>query len=157
MINDVLGYWSKRGLFAYQADITNGAGGAGAHTYTGTIPDGSAFEILYGNVLQGDPTARVVIFEINDGSGNVLYRVDQLQSQDTRYAIPSTTNTAFEQGVATRWILGSGFNILVTVVDVAASENSAFAVVGVFYGDIPTWVEAGASTPVININLEGVF
>jgi hypothetical protein len=143
-------------VWYYQADITNGAGGAGAHSYTVTVSSRSRIEVLYGGVLNGDTTSRTVTVVVDDGTEEFTRLVSLSLSTGILEHFPDTR--AGIVGAGARVILGGGMRVVATIVDVAASQDSAFAIAcEIQVGSVPTAVEVGASTPTININREEIL
>ena len=147
-------------IWVYQADITNGAGGAGSHTYTLTPGVGNEIEILQGEVFNGDSSSRVISSLVDDGA-NRLYPIqnDLTIGAAGRYAMPVGESMAANRNSVgySKYALAGTMRLVVTVASVAASQDSALGLVARIWGGVPDMVEAGASTPTININTERVF
>lgn len=148
-------------LWVYQADITNGAGGAGVQSYTVTIPVGSEVELLYGEIFNGDTVGVALTVDIEDDGANEIARlIDVTADAASRHSFPhsdvaAAAGTHLSSGA--RIIVGGGMTIIGLTASIAASQNSAFALVCRIFGDVPTVAEVGASTPTINVNTEKVF
>lgn len=151
-------YWDGA-LWIYQADITNGAGGAGDQTYTLTVGTGNELEVLYGEVFNGDTSARVVTVIIDDGTNQITQILNLTAGAGARVAFPVSTTQGDSAGVAAgaRLIVAGTMRIVVRVAAVALSQDSALGLACRIRGGVPSVVEAGASTPTININTEQVF
>ncbi len=144
----------------YHADITNGAGGAGAHIYTMTVAARSQIEVLYGSMFNGDTTDRNSTLEIEDGGGNRITRFFSRTHSAATFGVFPYAEDDFGSGVAAggRYLLGGGMVLIWTLAAVALSQDSAFGLAcQIRVGDVPTVVEVGASTPTININQEGIL
>lgn len=154
-VEDMIRDWA---LWIYQADITNGAGGAGTHTYAFTVPAGGTVQILYGQILNGDTSNRAAVATILDPSSGSLYEVidSATLNAGTRTNFPTAEifNSAGNGGAAQKLLLGSNMIFQVQVVDVAASENTALGLAMKIWGPVPSAAETGASTPTINVNTE---
>ena len=148
----------KWALWIYQADITNGAGGAGDQTYTLTVGVGNELEVLYVRVLQGDPTSRLVLAQIDDGTNQGPRLIGGSTAQDTFRQWPTAGSSA-DDGVlgSARLLMAGAMRLIVTIQAVALSENTACWIGCRIRSGVPTVVESGASTPTININSEAVF
>lgn len=150
---------SERGTWVYQADITNGAGGAGAHTYTLTTSVGSEAWIVSIEVFNGDTTGRTIRAEVDDGTN----RLGRLMGSRSLGAAalqewPSKDPAADANSMNdSPYPLSGGMRLQVTISAVALSQDTACAIVARIRGNVPTVVEAGASTPTINVNTERMF
>ena len=151
-------YWNGR-TWVYQADITNGGGGAGNHSYTVTVASGNELEVLYGELFNGDTSNRTGEVIIDDGTNQLSRFLSGTINAAARWPFPIADGQA-AAGMSLgggRVIISGTMRLVATVASVAASENTAFAVVCRIRGGIPTVVEVGASTPTININTETIF
>ncbi len=152
-------FWSGA-TWVYQADITNGAGGAGNHVYTIVPGAGNELQILYGRVLNGDTSSRTATAVIDDGTNELTRFMTLALTAGSAQSFPnaeigSTGGGSVADGP--RFILSGTMRLVVTIAAVAASENTAFGLVCRIVGGVPTVTEAGASTPTINVNTEQVF
>ncbi len=155
------GYWDGA-LWVYQADITNGAGGAGVHTYTVSLAVGSEYEILYGQIFNGDTVGVLMTVTIDDGTASqeLAQLLSVTADANTRHSFPHSDVAAAagtHLSAGSRIILAGGLRLRAATASVAASQNTAFSLVCRIRGAVPTVVEVGASTPTININTEQVF
>ncbi len=146
--------------WTYQADITNGAGGAGTQTYTITPGDRAYMDFLYGQVFQGDTVGRVITVAIDDGATNELTELMRITGDAaSRHSIPHSdvadaAGTHLSAGASIR--ISGAMDLIVTIAAVAASQDTAFGCACTIYGALPTASEVGASTPTINVNQEGI-
>jgi len=149
------------GIWDYQADITNGAGGAGDNSYTITVPVGAVLEIEYGELFNGDTSNRTAVIEIRgDGGERLATLINGTLNAAARSSFPSANIFAAAGnplGTSARIFVSGGMDIVAAVLAVAASQDTAFGISCRIWGEVPTVVEAGASTPTINVNLEKVF
>lgn len=153
-------YWAGR-LWVYQADITNGAGGAGNHSYTVIPGAGCEMEVLYGELFNGDVSNRTGSIVMEDNSTN---RLVSILATTINAAARQSFPTAIVQASAgsgaaagPRFILAGAMRLVATVAAVTLSENTALGLVCRVRGGVPSVAEAGASTPTINVNTEQVF
>ena len=153
------GVWKAGRLFVYQADVTNGAGGAGNQSYTFTPGDGNELEILYGELLNGDTSTRVATLEIDDGTNHLAYLGNESVTAGSRMAFPTADPPGNDSTVSAGapLLLSGTMRLIVLLASVAASQNSALGLVIRLRGGVPTITEAGASTPTINVNVERVY
>ncbi len=156
-------YW-EGALYIYDADITNGAGGAGANSYNLTPGVGNEMEILSIRFLNGDVAGRVLTVEIRDDDNNVIIEIFPGVSLGAGATImfphiSSDANIAARSAWPnkTRAFLAGEMNVNLSLAAVAASQNTECSIVGRIRGGIPTATEVGASTPTINVNKEQVF
>ncbi len=153
-------FWAGS-LWVYQADITNGAGGAGDNSYTVTVGVGNELELLYGELFNGDTSARTVTVEIDDGTNRIAQLLNVAADAAKRHGFPINDDISTGGGVVAgggrRFILAGAMRLIVTIAAVALSQDSALGLVCRIRGGAPTVVEAGASTPTININTEQTF
>ncbi len=152
-------YWAGS-LWAYQADVTNGAGGAGVQSYTLSVAVGDELEVLYGEFFNGDTLGVVIGVTIDDGTNEFAELLSVTADAASRHSFPhsdvaAVSGTHLSSG--SRIMLGGGMRLVALTASVAASQDSAFALVCRIRGGVPTVVEVGASTPTININQEGVL
>src|SRR3990172_3976415 len=154
-------YWT---YWLQQMTVTNGAGGAGDHTYSiaGASGGESVFDIFEADLTNGDTVAR-----------NVSVVVDAL----TTTALTILPATSLNAGATVRLpFLGQVFaatgnnpnltfpyhmgpaRMLFTLAAVALSENSTFGILLRFKGRPPTIASNGAATPTLatNVNLNWV-
>ncbi len=150
-------------LFVYHADIVNGAGGAGAQTYTATIGQRNQVELLYGEIFNGDTSGRVATVEIDDGTAgeNQSELVSVTADAASTHSFPHSDVAAAggtHLSAGARLILSGAQRIVATVAAVAASQDSSFSFACLIRrGTGPTVVEVGASTPTITVNQEGIL
>lgn len=152
-------YWDGA-LWIYQADVTNGAGGAGVQSYTVTTVAGSEMELLYGEFFNGDTLGVVLTVTIDDGTNELIELMSLTADAASRHSFPHSDTPAVggtHLSSGSRIFLGGGMRIVGSTASVAASQDTAFALVCRIRGAVPTVVEAGASTPTINVNVERVF
>ncbi len=156
------GYWDG-GNWVYQADITNGAGGAGVQSYTVTAGGGvgGEMEILYGEFFNGDTLGVVLTVSLTDNGANELVELMSLTADAaSRHSFPHSDTPAVagtHLSSGSRIFLAGGMTLVALTASVAASQDTAFALVCRIRGAVPTVVEVGASTPTININSERVY
>lgn len=145
-------------LFTFQGTVANGAGGAGDQTLTIVAPSGGRVHLLYGAITNQDTVARAASMTITDGT-NLLHTAafNSALGAGNQLPIPSTnvtdaaSFTGTNGGIMPYWIAGA-MQIVLKVAAVAASQDSAYAVVLEVYGGAPTPTLAGASTPVLTTN-----
>ena len=140
----------------YQADITNGAGGAGNHTYVIVAGAGNELEVLYFRLFNGDTsgrTARVRIFDADGGNEMVrLFPTGTLGAAGVTFWPVASSSGGIAAGAKAK---ADGLMSVSAEVDaVASSQDSSFAISCWIQGGVPTVTESGASTPTININTE---
>ena len=150
--------WMAGSLWEYQADITNGAGGAGDHSYTVTPGVGNELWILYGEVLNGDTATRTVTMAIDTGADQLYDFSNEALGAGVRAPFPGRgASTVPRHHNANYYMLAGAMRFIVTIAAVALSQNTALGLVARIKGGAPTVAEAGASTPTININTEQVI
>ena len=153
-------------LWVYQADITNGAGGSGNHTYVVVPGAGNEMTLLYGSLFNGDTSGRAGRLRVTtDGTGAV---VDIIGTGGAGITITAGRYLSFPTsdgqgaggvGITPGWPfdMAGTMELEALMSSVGASDDSAFAMVARINGGLPTVTETGASTPTININTERVF
>lgn len=144
-------------IWVFQGTVVNGAGGAGNQTLTATAGTGSRFRVLFGQIVNGDTVARAAVVTITDGTNNLTVPgFNGALGAGNILFIPSTgttdaSATAPNGVLGPYWIAGT-MTIELRNTAVAASQDSAFALVCEVEGAIPNPQLAGASTPVLTVN-----
>lgn len=153
-------FWSGSS-WEYQAQITNGAGGAGNQSVILTPGVGDEFELYFATITNGDTASRTVTAEIRDDSDNRLAVLGTISLDaaavlqiPTAPQAAATGGNAADAPAATRFIISGDMDLRLLVASVAASQDSTYTIVGRIRGSAPTVTEAGASTPTITINTE---
>jgi len=98
--------------------------------------------------------------DIEDGTNEIARLIDVTADAASRHSFPhsdvaAAAGTHLSSGA--RIILAGPMEVIALSASVAASQDTAFALVCRIYGGVPTVVEVGASTPTINVNTERVF
>ncbi len=152
-------YWAGA-TFVYQASVTNGAGGAGIHSYTFTLGAGSEMEVLYGEFFNGDTAGVVLGVTIDDGTNELAELLSVTADAASRHSFPHSDVAAVagtHLSAGSRIFLAGGMRLVALSGSVAASQDTAFALVARIRGERPAVAEVGASTPTITINTETVL
>ena len=147
-------------LFIFQGTVVNGAGGAGDNSLTVVAGAGGRVEIESFQVINQDTAARTTTVNLLDAvGGNILeflYGSAGVAVNAAAAAIVPVLGTAAAAVGNLRSYGGvrlAGVMALVgTVAAVAASQDTAWAVVCVVWGPAPTFTLAGASTPTLTTN-----
>ncbi len=153
-------YWDGA-MWAYEADITNGAGGAGENSYLISPGAGNEMEIFNGVFFNGDSSPRIMTILMEGPSAEKLAMLLDLQvNAGTEHPL-NTVDEAAQGDTFTssgaRMPIGGTMRLAMRVAAVAASQDTAFGCFARIRGGLPIVTEAGISTPTININLEQVF
>ncbi len=153
------GYWDGA-TFLYVADITNGGGGAGTQSYTLTAPGGTEFEVMYVKVSNDEAScARLVTVAITGDGGEAGPRLIGASTAAGTFRVWPAVGTNDDNGFLgfARVVISGGMALTITIVDVTLSEDTAVFVGLRIRSGVPGILEVGASTPVINIDVEKVF
>lgn len=148
-------------VFTFQGEVANGAGGAGDQSATVTGGAGGRYELLSARVTNGDTANRTChIFE-DEGTGTALADLwfNTLNAAGIANVPSTAAGTAagsLLNAVVRMVIAGATSRFIATVLAVAASENSIYALKLLFYGPPPTVTLAGASTPTLTTNVSRV-
>ena len=145
-------------LYTFQGTVVNGAGGAGNQSLETVAPAGGRIEVLNSRILNGDTVARVVQAEIDDASGgNVIAIYESVSAnagtshEQPLGSVASAAASTFASGIQP--IIVAGANVYrLSVASVAASQDSAYALLLRVWGGTPTFTLAGASTPTLTTN-----
>src|SRR3990172_786854 len=155
-------YWT---YWLQQMTVVNGAGGAGDHTYSiaGASGGESVFDMLEGDLTNGDTVARngsVVVDDLTTTALTILPATSLNAAATVRLPFLGQifAATGNNPNLTFPYHLGNTARMLFTLAAVALSQDSTFGILLRFKGRPPTIVSNGASTPVLttNVNLKWV-
>ena len=148
-------------LYVFQGTVVNGAGGAGAQTYTVVPGEGHFLEIIDGMILNGDSAGRTVTATIDTGTSNENIGGPIADAETlgggTRMGLFSGVADVNNPRPSGRLIVAGPERLVITIAAVAASQDSAFGFHAWLHGNEPTITLAGASTPTTTTNEARVF
>lgn len=130
----------KWGVWHYRATIVNDAGTSGTHSYVASPGAGSVVILLGGQLLNGDTVSRNAQVTLRDTDNETLRRILPTVSvaAAARRDFPTTESTA-DGGASANGIIVSGTeDFLVSIISLAASENTELSLQGLVYGASPT-------------------
>lgn len=149
-------YWDGA-TWAYQAEIVNAAA-AGNHTYDISSGEGSEFEIIGGQLLQGDTVSRTAHIRIDDGTTTIIDIFPSTSTAaGTLIKFPSTLANDARILVARPWIVSGTLRLIATVESVGANDDSTLGLICRIRGSVPTATETGGAGATVNNNVERVF
>ena len=149
-------YWT---YWLQQMTVTNGAGGAGDHTYSIAGQGESVFDIIQAEITNGDTVARnlsIVVDDLTDTALTILPASSLNAAAVARIpflgqVFAATGNNA---DLTFPYHLGRTARMLFTLAAVALSQDSTFGVLLRFKGRPPTIVSNGAATPALVTNVD---
>lgn len=149
-------YWDGAN-WVFEADITNDGSNSGNHVYTITVGAGNELEILYGNILNGDTSARTASAVIDDGSTTTAFMESLSLGAGAQAGFPHANAAGTIETGPTRFIVAGTMRIVVTVASVATSQDTALAIACRIRGGIPTVVLTSPTDAVEVVNTNRVF
>ncbi len=126
---------------------------------------GNEFELLWGRISHNDATASDIDVHIRDDGDRVLaslYDMDAVTQNSvcqfpTAPIVAATAGNVTDTPAATRLFISGTIDLYMAALLIDLSEGSTNVIVGRVYGDVPSIVETGNSTPTITINTETVY
>lgn len=148
--------WPAGGTLQYHSSITNGAGGGGNISVQVQPGQGNECLLLYGQVTNGDTSARNVSVSIRDDGDDsediFIVPAESVAAAGTM-GFPHDIDNAASGGI---FLFSGRQQLILTVESVAAAQDAKFTLAIRCLHGVPTITENGNSTPTISITIEEI-
>lgn len=152
-------FW-EGAVWVYHADIVNDGSNSGNHIYSIVPGGGNEMEILYGQLVNGDTSARVATIMIDDGANQITRFLALTLGAGGVHGFPISnvvTAAGAGSGPYVRLIVAGSMRLRANVDAIAVSENTGLAIACRIRGGIPTVTLTSPTDAVETVNMNQVF